>query len=102
MHFPNLFVLLLSSLALGVAASPIDAASGISSQSLVQPRDEAGPQMAMIYARAKKSKDKSSSSSDKNSTSTKTSSASGPVMVGGYAPVVLGMGMVAVLGLNVL
>ena len=58
--------------------------------------------MAMIYARAKKSKDKSSSSSDKNSTGTKTSSASGPVMVGGYAPVVLGMGMVAVLGLNVL
>ena len=95
MHFPNLIVLLLSSLALGVAASPTD---GISSQSLVQPRDEAGPQMAMIYARARKSK----GSSDKNLTVTTTSSASGPVMVGGYAPVVLGMGMVAVLGLNVL
>ena len=99
MHFPNLIVLLLSSLALGVAASPTDC---ISSQSLVQPRDEAGPQMAMIYARARKSKGKSKSSSDKNLTVTTTSSASGPVMVGGYAPVVLGMGMLAVLGLNVL
>lgn len=101
MHFSNVLILLLSCLVLGVAANPIAPASGISSQ-LVQPRDEAGPLEAMIYARAAKSKSKSTSSSNGNSTRTTTSSASGPVMVGGYAPLVLGMGMVAILGLNVL
>lgn len=96
MHFPNIVVLLLSYLALGVAASPVAPASGISSQSLVQLRDEAGSHVAMIYARKSKGK---SSSSNGNSTDTSTSSASGPMMAGGYAPLVLGM---AVLGLNVL
>ncbi|MCJ1346479.1 hypothetical protein MMC31_004696 [Peltigera leucophlebia] len=96
MHFATV-VLLLSSLALGAAAGPVAPASGISSQSLI-PRDEAEPHAAMIYVRASKSKGKSSSS-DGNSTDTTTNSASGPVMAGGYAPLVLGM---AVLGLNVL
>lgn len=99
MHFSNVLILLLSCLVLGVAASSI-AASDISSQSLVQPRDEAGPLEAMIYARAAKSKGKSTTNN--NSTNTKTSSASGPLMVGGYAPLVLGMGWWLVLGLNVL
>lgn len=99
MHFSNVLILLLSCLVLGVAANPIAPASGISSQ-LVQPRDEAGPLEAMIYARATKKGSKSISKG--NSTSTTTSSASGPLIVGGYAPLVLGMGMVAVLGLNVL
>lgn len=102
MHFSNVLILLLSCLVLGVAANPIAPASGISSQ-LLQPRDEAGPLEAMIYAREAKSKGKSTSNdSNRNSTSTTTSSASGPVMVGGYAPLVLGTGMVAILGLNVL
>lgn len=88
MHFSNVLILLLSCLVLGVAANPIAPAS---------------PLEAMIYARAAKSKGKSTSNgSNQNSTSTTTSSASGPVMVGGYAPLVLGMGMVAILGLNVL
>lgn len=101
MHFPNVLVFLLSSLALGIATHPFAPASDISSQPVVQGRSEAGPHEAMIYARASKSKGKSSSS-DGNSTDTTTSSASGPVIVGGYAPLALGMGMVAVLGLNVL
>lgn len=100
MHFPNVLVLLLSSLALGITAHPFAPTLDISSsQPVVQGRSEAGPHEAMIYARAK-SKGKGSSSG--NSTDTTTSSASGPVIVGGYAPLALGMGMVAALGLNVL
>lgn len=101
MRFTNVLVILLSSLALDITAHPFAPTSDISSQPLVQPRSEAGPHEAMIYARAAKSKGKSSSTSDGNSTDTTTSSASGPVMVGGYAPLVLGMGMVAALGLSV-
>lgn len=101
MHFPNILVFLLSSLALGITAHPFAPTSDISSQPVVQGRSEAGPHEAMIYARAGKSKGKSSTS-DGNSTDTTTSSASGPVIVGGYAPLALGMGMVAALGLNVL
>lgn len=102
MHFPNILVFLLSSLALGITAHPFAPPSDISSQPVVQGRSEAGPHEAMIYARASKSKGKVSSTSDGNSTDTTTSSASGPVIVGGYAPLALGMGMVAALGLNVL
>lgn len=102
MHFSNVLVILLSSLTLGIAAHPFSPTSDISSQPLVQARSEAGPHEAMIYARAGKSKGKSSSTSDGNSTNTTTNSASGPVIVGGYAPLVLGMGIVAALGLNVL
>ena len=100
MHFPNVLVFLLSSLALGIVAHPFAPTSDISSQPVVQARSEAGPHEAMIYARAKKGK--SGSTSDGNSTDTTTSTASGPVIAGGYAPLVLGMGMVAALGLNVL
>lgn len=58
----------------------------------------------MIYARASAKTGKSSTpdGTDGNSTDTTTSSASGPVIVGGYAPLALGMGIVAALGLNVL
>lgn len=100
MHFTNVLVILLSSLALDIAAHPSAPTSDISSQPLVQPRSEAGPHAAMIYARAAKSKGKSTTS-DGNSTDTTTSSASGPVIIGGYAPLVVGMGMVAALGLSV-
>lgn len=99
MHLSNVLIILLPSLTFFAAASPVAPASSISSQSLVQPRDEAGPHESMIYARKSKSK---SSSSNGNSTNTTTSSAFGPVMVGGYAPLVVGMGMAAVLCLNVL
>lgn len=101
MYFQNVLVILLSSLALGIAAHPIAPTSDISSQPLVQARSEAGLHEAMIFARASK-KGKSSGTTNGNTTDTQTNSASGPVIVGGYAPLVLGMGMVAALGLNVL
>lgn len=100
MHFPNVPVFLLCFLALGIVAHPFAPTSDISSQPMVQARSEAGPHEVMIYARAK-SKGKSGTSNG-NSTDTTTSSASGPVIVGGYAPLALGMGIVAALGLNVL
>lgn len=104
MHFPNALVFLLYSLALGIAAHPFAPTSEISSQPVVQARSEAGPHEAMIYARAgaKSGKSSSSGGTDGNSTDTTTSSASGPVIVGGYAPLALGMGIVAALGLTVL
>lgn len=100
MHSPNVLVFLLCSLALGIAAHPFAPTSDISSQPVVHARSEAGPHEVAIFARAK-SKSKSSTS-DGNSTDTTTSSASGPLIVGGYAPLALGMGIVAALGLNVL
>ena len=76
MHFPNALIFLLFSLALGIASHPF------------------GPEPE---PRTPEEKNPDSKPAD-----TEKGSASRPVIVGGYAPLALGMGMVAALGLNVL